>query len=265
MQVPVYGLKGEKVGEVKVGSAFSKPLRTDMIKRAVLAERSVNRQAYGTDKLAGLRTSATYLGRRAIRNSMMNKEMARMKRIVAGGHMHFRARAVAQAVKGRMAHPPKPEKIWKMKVNKKERIQALISAVSATADKETVMKRGHSVDKVKHLPLVLDDSFQELKKNKEVVAALEALGLEAELLRCSEKKTRAGRGKARGRRTIRRKGPLIVISEDRGVGKAARNIPGVDVAKSEELTVSMVAPGTSPGRLTIWTKSAIEKIDKLAA
>jgi large subunit ribosomal protein L4e len=264
MKVPVYGLSGEVKGDVSLGKAFSSPVRTDVIKRAVLAEQAGKRQPYGSDPIAGQRTSAKYKGRRGIRGSMMNREIARMKRITAGGFLRFRARAVPQAVKGRRAHPPKAGKNWAKKMNKKERRLAMMSAISGTADRELITGRGHVIEGVKHIPLVLDDKFQELKKNKEVLAALAALGLEPELGRCGRKKTRAGRGKTRGRRTIRRKGPLIVISEDKGIVKAAKNIPGLDVSALNALEVGTLAPGTAPGRLTIWTKSAVSAIDKMA-
>ncbi len=265
MKAPVYGIDGTKKGEVNLGRAFVKPLRKDLIKKAVLVERTNARQPYGADPVAGQRTSAMYKGRRGIRGSMMNREMSRMKRITGGGFLRWRARAIPGVVKGRKAHPPKAVKNWTMKINKKERLSALLSAVSGTADRELVEKRGHVIDEVKHVPLVLDDKFQELKKNREVLKALEALGLEDEIARCSVSKVRAGIGKLRGRRKIKRRGPLIVVSEDRGVAKAAGNIPGVDVTTPKELTVSMLAPGTTPGRLTLWTKSAAEAVDKLAA
>ncbi len=264
MKVPVYGLKGEVKGDVSVSKAFSRPVRTDVIKKAVLAEQARKRQPYGSDPLAGQRTSAKYKGRRGIRGSMMNREIARMKRITAGGHLRFRARFVPQAVKGRRAHPPKAEKNWLKKINKKERMLALISAISGTADKKLITSRGHVIEDVKHIPLVLDDKFQELKKNKEVLATLAALGLEPELGRCGETKTRAGRGKTRGRRTIRKKGPLIVISEDKGIVSAAKNIAGVEISDIKGLEVGSLAPGTTPGRLTIWTKSAAAAADKLS-
>jgi len=264
MKVPVYGLKGEVKGDVNLGKAFSRPIRVDVIKRAVLVEQSRKRQPYGNDPVAGQRSSADYRGQRGVKNAMMNKEMARMKRIVAGGFLHFRARVVPQAVKGRRAHPPKIEKNWNLKINKKERLLAMLSAVSCTTDKEVVEARGHRTEGVKHIPMILDDKFQELKKSKEVMATLLALGFEKELERCSEKKTRAGRGKSRGRRTIKRKGPLIVIAEDKGITKAAKNIPGVEVSDVRGLEVGMLAPGTVPGRLTIWTKSAVEAVEKMA-
>jgi large subunit ribosomal protein L4e len=264
MKVPVYGIDGKVLGEVTLGKAFSRPVRTDVIRKAVLAEQSRERQPYGSDPLAGQRSSAKYVGRRGIRGSMMNREMSRMKRVTAGGFLHFRARSVPGVTKGRKAHPPKAEKNWEHKINKKEKMMALLSAVAGTADRKLVCGRGHDIDGIKHVPLVLDDKFQELKKNKEVAETLRALGLGKEMDRCEDTKTRSGRGKTRGRRTIVRKGPLIIVSEDRGIGRAAANMPGVDVSTPKDLKVGMLAPGTMPGRLAVWTKSAAEAVDKLA-
>jgi large subunit ribosomal protein L4e len=75
-------------------------------------------------------------------------------------------------------------------------------------------------------------------------------------------KIRAGRGTMRGRRTRHGVGPLLVVGKDRGVGKATENFLGVDVVPVENLNVELLAPGTHPGRLTIWTSSAIELIAK---
>jgi large subunit ribosomal protein L4e len=55
-------------------------------------------------------------------------------------------------------------------------------------------------------------------------------------------------------------GPLIVIAEDKGIRKAARNLPGVTVRYVSKLNAEDLAPGTQPGRLTVWTKSAIEAL-----
>ena len=44
MKVPVYGLKGEARGSVVLGPAFNRPVRHDMIKKAVMVERSGLRQ-----------------------------------------------------------------------------------------------------------------------------------------------------------------------------------------------------------------------------
>jgi large subunit ribosomal protein L4e len=42
---------------------------------------------------------------------------------------------------------------------------------------------------------------------------------------------------------------------------AARNLPGVDVVLVKDLNVELLAPGAKPGRLTVFTKSAIEYLE----
>ncbi len=263
MKIPVYSLKGEVKRTINLSSAFSEKVRPDLIKRVVVAEESFLRQPYGTDPIAGMRSSAHYHGRRGRRNSMMNREMSRMARIHGSGYLHMRARVVPQAIKGRKAHPPKAEKVFEVKVNKKEKLKAILSAVAATADRDMVSSRGHRIEGLKHLPLVIDDSFQSLKKTSEVEKVMESLGLSDEISRAKEKKVRAGKGKNRGRKYKTKTGPLIIVADDKGISQGARNIPGVDVVDVKNLAVRMLAPGTHPGRLCIWTESAINRIEEM--
>jgi large subunit ribosomal protein L4e len=262
MKIPVYSLKGEVKGSITLSKAISQPVREDIIKRAVVAEAASERQPYGTDPIAGMRSSAHYHGRRGIRHSMMNREMARMKRIHGSGFLTMTARTVPQAIKGRKAHPPKVEKVWEKKLNKKERAVAILSAISASSDRDIVESRGHRVEKVKHIPLVLEDGFQSLEKVKEVLETLEKLGLKEELERAKAKKIRSGKGVTRGRKYRKKTGPLIIVSEDKGISRAARNLPGVDVLEVGNLRVKNLAPGSQPGRLCIWTESALNKLEK---
>ncbi len=263
MKIPVYSLKGEVKGSIS-SAVFSHPVREDLVWRAVVAEQAARRQPYGTDALAGMRSSAHYHGRRGIRHSMMNREMARMKRIHGSGYLHMTARVVPQAVKGRKAHPPKPEKSWERKLNKKERIAAILSAVSASAVKEIVASRGHRIDSLKHVPLIVEDRLQELRKTKDVMEFLEKVGLSEEISRAKEKKVRPGKGTSRGRRYRKKKGPLIIVAEDKGISRAARNIPGVDVAEAGTLSVEALAPGSMAGRLCIITESAVSQLARLS-
>jgi large subunit ribosomal protein L4e len=265
MNIPVYSVRGTVKGSLKAGKPFSEPVRNDLIQRAVLAEQSKLRQPYGTDPLAGKRTSAHYHGRRGRRNTMMNREMARMARIHGSGYMHMRARFVPQAIKGIKAHPPKTGKNWAIKINKKERIKAILSAATASASKELVEKRGHAVESIKHIPLVVEDGFQDLRKMSEIKETLKSLGFEKELERVKERKVRSGKGKTRGRKYRSRKGPLLIIGKDNGVSMAARNLSGVDVVEASNLSVSMLAPGTHPGRLCLWTESALKKMEELGS
>jgi large subunit ribosomal protein L4e len=265
MEVDVFGIDGKPVEKIALPKVFSEQVREDLIRRAFLAIMSKSRQAYGSDVMAGERTSAHYHGYRRHRYTMMNREMARLPRLHGKTvpFLTWRARFVPQARGGREAHPPKVEKVWGEKVNKKERQKAIRSAVAATAKKELVLGRGHKVEEIKELPIVVEDKIQEIKKTKDLVEFLKKIGLEKELERIKKKKIRAGKGKVRGRRYKRRRGPLVVISEDKGISKAVKNIPGTDISYVNSLSVKHLAPGAHVGRLTIYTKSSIEKLEKL--
>jgi large subunit ribosomal protein L4e len=263
MRANIFDIQGNVKGDVELPKVFSISYRPDLIKRAVLAMQSHNRQPYGVDPLAGKRTSAHYHGVRHYRYSMMNKEMARMHRIHQGPPgLQLTARIVPQARKGREAHPPTIERIFWQKINDKERVLAIKSAIAATALKDIVNKRGHLINN-DILPIVVDDSLQEVKKTKQLRQFLEKIGLEEELERSSKKKIRAGKGKMRGRRYKKRKGPLIVVAEDKGIIKAAKNISGVDCCLAKNLNAELLAPGTYAGRLTIYTESSIKKLGEI--
>ncbi|MEM7814123.1 MAG: 50S ribosomal protein L4 [Candidatus Aenigmatarchaeota archaeon] len=254
MKVSILDLQGNSIEKIELPEVFKEPLREDLIRRAFLAIRANKRQPYGTDIMAGKRTSAHYHGYRRHRWAMMSREMARMPRLHGKIPLQqmFRARFVPQAVKGREAHPPKVEKVWDQKINDKERKKAIRSAIAATANKEVVLKRGHKVEEVKELPIVVEDKIQELKKSKELLNFLKKIGLEKELERIKERKIKRKKYK-------KKVGPLIVVVEDKGISKAAKNL-GVDVCLVQNLNAEVLAPGAMPGRLVIWAKSAIEKL-----
>ncbi len=254
--VPIYSLTGEEKGRVNLPKWFSSPVRPDLIKKAVLAEQSIRIHPYGSDPLAGQRSSARYFGRRGAYHSMMNREISRMKRIVNQGFLNLTARVVPQSTKGRKAHPPKPWKNWEKKINKKERLLALHNAIAASFDKNIVKERGHNIEG-KHIPLVLNDNISGINKTKDLIVLLKKFGFTRELERCSKRKVRAGKGKARGRKYKIKKGPLVIVNEDKGIMRIQK-IPGIDVVNVKDLRVEDFAPGTHPGRLTVWSKTALE-------
>jgi len=264
MKLAVYSMKGAEKGSITLGRKLSGPVRKDLIKRAVMAELAARRQPYGSDPEAGKRTSAAYHGRRGIRHSMMNREMARMKRITSTRSLYMRARFVPQAVKGRKAHPPKAEKVWEKKINKKERVAALLSAAAATLDRTWIEKRGYDLDYVKKMPLVVEDGLEEVRTIRDVRQIIDNFGLTEELEWLGETKTRSGKGTMRGRRHKKKRGMLIVVEKDKGISRAARNLAGLEVCEAGSLGVEMLAPGAEPGRLCIWTEGALRKMEELA-
>lgn len=76
------------------------------------------------------------------------------------------------------------------------------------------------------------------------------------------KKTRAGKNKNRGKRHCQKKSILIVTHGTKPVYQAARNLPGVDIVQVNSLNAEHLAPGTVPGRLTVWTEEAIHALAK---
>jgi large subunit ribosomal protein L4e len=112
--------------------------------------------------------------------------------------------------------------------------------------------------------LVVTDELEKLKKTNEVEETLIHLGLLPDIYRVKEsRKIRAGKGKSRGRKIKQAVGPLIVVAENKGIIEAARNVPGVEVVTINNLNAEILAPGTHPGRLTVWTNGAIERLNEL--
>ena len=249
----IFDLTGKPVGKTKLPKIFDTPLRPYVIKRAVLAIQSGRFQPKGRNPLAGKRTTAESRG--------VGQGIARIPRIKGGGQ---RAALAPGTVGGRAAHPPVSEKKIVKRIPKKEKCLALFSAIAATASRKIVTARGHRIEDVSQIPPIVVSELEKLKRTKEVEETLISLGILSDIYRVKEsRKIRAGKGKLRGRKTKQAVGPLIVVAENKGIVKAARNVPGVDVITVSNLNAENLAPGTHPGRLTIWTSSAIEKLNEL--
>ncbi|MFX1562693.1 MAG: 50S ribosomal protein L4 [Promethearchaeota archaeon] len=249
----VLSLKGKKKESIDLPPVFETPLRRDIIKRAVLAQQSSSYQRHGVDPMAGKRTTAASWG--------VGFGRSRIPRRKGSGFRSSQQGAFAPStVGGRQTHPPEAAKSTIERINKKERRLAIRSAIAATADREIVVDRGH-VFEVDELPLIVVDKLQELKTTVEVKTTLESLGVWSDVVRVKNgRKTRGGAARLRGRKYRRPVGPLIVIAEDNGIRRAASNLPGTKVVYVTKLNAEILAPGTHPGRLTIWTKSAIEQL-----
>jgi len=258
-KIDVYTLGGKTTRKTSLPRVFQTHFRPDVIRRVVVALQSHRIQPQGRDVMAGKRTTAESFG--------VGRGISRIPRVKGSRHRRAGQGAFAPGtVGGRQTHPPKVEKKIYKRINKKEKRLAIRSAIAATADKSLVASRGHAVEKIPSLPIVVTDQIQRVKEASRVKKVLEALGVWSDVERVkSSRKIRAGKGKMRGRKIKMGVGPLIVISEDRGIGKAAGNHLGVDVVKVEGLNTELLAPGTHAGRLTIWTESAINKLNDLFA
>ncbi|KZX17779.1 50S ribosomal protein L4 [Methanobrevibacter cuticularis] len=252
MKVNVYTMDGEVKEEIELPAIFNEEFRPDLIKRAVISSQTARIQPWGSDPMAGKRTSAESWG--------SGRGAAMVPRIKNGSKAAF----IPMATGGRKAHPPRPQKIYHEKINVKERRFAIRSAIAATTNSDLVEERGHKIENVPQLPLIIDDEIASIRKTKETREVFKKLGIFEDITRAKKgKKIRSGKGKLRGRKYKRTKGPLIVVAEDKGIGLGARNHAGIDVVTVENLNAELLAPGTHPGRLTVFSKAAIEKLGGL--
>ena len=263
MELTILSIKNEEKGKKSLPQQFKEAIRPDLIARAVLTLQANKRQPYGASPNAGKRSSSIVSKRRRKYRGTYGIGQSRTPRKVLtrrGTRMYFVGAFAPQTVGGRRAHPPKAVKILEKKMNKKEKRKAIRSALAATIKKDIVKERGHSLPET--YPFILDNSFESLNKTKETKAALATLGLKQELTRSSKKTIRAGKGKSRGRKYKKKKGILLVVSKDCSLEKSAKNIPGIDIVKINSLNTELLAPGTIPGRLTLFTEAALDKLEK---
>ena len=252
--VSLYDVEGKASGDFSVPSFFDAPVRGDLVRRAVVAIQSHSFQPQGRDPMAGKRTTAESMG---VGRGMSRIPRVKGERYARGGMAGF----AAGTVKGRLTFPPTSAKINAKKINKKELRAAMLSAVAATSSKTLVRARGHRVPDALELPLVVSDEAERITKNADAEKILKNLGLWEDVERSSRRKIRSGKGSVRGRPHKLRAGALVVVSKRSGAERAFGNFNGVRVVDVSSLNVSDLAPGTHPGRLTIWTESAIKGLE----
>jgi large subunit ribosomal protein L4e len=263
MKANVIGIDGAVKGSIELPKVFETEYKPKLIKRAALALQTTKKQPKGADPRAGKETTATYKGYRGVPayRRTINVEHARLPRMKnRGALLYGRVARVPHAVGGHAAHPLKSWETIVEKINKKERREALKSAIAATALKELVEKR-FIVEK--ELPIIAEDKLEEIAKTKEAVEAMKKIGVGKDIENAKNKlRKRAGKGKARGRMWKEKKSILIVAGKNSPILKSSRNLPGVEAVTANSLNVDLLAPGAEPGRLVVWTKSAIEELGK---
>ena len=247
-KVNIYGLDGTIKSKTDLPDVFNTPYRPDLIKKAFTVLRSNKRQPYGASIMAGKKHATASAGK--------GGGQSRVPRLTQGR----RGALAPGTVGGRRAHPPKTEKNWKEKINKKERTLSIMTALAATTNKEIVKGRGHKFDEKITVPVVVEDNFKKIKKTKEIVEFLQKIGVYDDALRAIEgKHIRAGKGKTRGRKYKVPKS-ILIISEKGSIHKSANNLTGVDVVTPNQLNIDYLAPGGDAGRLTLITESALKHL-----
>eukprot|EP00916_Digyalum_oweni_P020497 GHVL01034172.1.p1 GENE.GHVL01034172.1~~GHVL01034172.1.p1 ORF type:complete len:359 (+),score=53.39 GHVL01034172.1:41-1117(+) len=236
---------------------YETPIRPDLVNFVHTNMAKNTRQPYAVKSNAGYQTAAESWG--------TGRAVSRIPRVPGGGTHRSGQGAFGNMCRGGgMFSPTKIYRRWHRKTNMTMKRHAVASAIAASGIPGLVMARGHRVDNLLELPLVLSDGLQSLSHTKTAVNLFKGFGLGEEILKVQKtKKIRTGKGKARNRRYKIRKGPLVVYGEDAGLRKGIKNLLGFDMCRVDNLNLLQLAPGGVMGRLVIWTQSAFEKLNDL--
>lgn len=255
--VSVFSLSGDKSGETVLPAVMLAPLRPDIVQFVHTNMNKNKRQAYAVSIRAGKEVSASSWG--------TGRAVARIPRVGGGGTSRSGQGAFGNMCRGgRMFAPTKTWRKWHKKININQKRYAVASALAASAVPALVMARGHIIDEVPEVPLVLDNAVESTKKTSVAKDVLSAVGALDDVEKAGDsKKIRAGKGKMRNRRYTMRRGPLIVYAENDGIELAFRNLPGVELCCVSRLNLLQLAPGGHMGRFCVWSQAALEALDKI--
>eukprot|EP00914_Ancora_sagittata_P002742 GHVO01005868.1.p1 GENE.GHVO01005868.1~~GHVO01005868.1.p1 ORF type:complete len:366 (+),score=54.59 GHVO01005868.1:37-1098(+) len=242
---------------ITMPTVMSCGIRPDVVRIAHIHISRNSRQPYAVSLNSGYQTSAQSWG--------TGRAVARIPRVAGGGTHRAGQGAFGNMCRdGGMFAPTKVWRRWHRSTNLTMRRHAVASAIAATAVPALVMARGHRIEDVHEIPMVVSSKFESLKKTQEVVEAFKNMGASDELVKVKDSKAmRSGKGKARNRRYTMRRGPLIVYGTDGGITKASRNIPGVDSCDVEKLSLLELAPGGHLGRFVVWTEDAFKRLQEI--
>eukprot|EP01084_Bolivina_argentea_P306645 529912_1 len=237
------------------------PIRADLVNFVHTNMAKNNRQPYAVQNNEG--PHGIRAGHQVAAKSWgTGRAVSRVPRVKGGGTHRAGQGAYANMCRGgRMFAPTKVWRKWHRKINTNQKRYAVCSAIAASAVPALVMARGHRIQSVDEIPLIIEKDFQSLKKTKAALNCLQSFHLSSELRRCKRRYKRAGKGKMRNRRWKHRLGPLIIYYKDNGIVEATRNIRGVDHCNVFHLNLLKLAPGGHIGRLIIWTEDAFRALN----
>jgi large subunit ribosomal protein L4e len=251
-------LKGIEIRDITLPAIFDTPFRPDIIRKVYANLSSSRYQIQGRYSAAGEIVSAES------RNTGLG--IARIARAKGEGFPRAgQAAGVAGVRHGRVAHPPVSWKIIRKKINKKEKILGLCSAIAATARREIIERRGHKLGTRTLFPLVMANEIEDIQKTSELEDILLSLSLKDDLSRARIiKRVPSGKSRMRGRTKRTALSALLVVGEGSSILKLGHSLPGIHVKPIEGLSVLDLAPGANPIRLTIYSERAIKKLPDIA-
>jgi large subunit ribosomal protein L4e len=252
--VKILEMDGSNQNTIHLPMVFKTPYRPEVIQRVYNNLNSYSFQKQGRYPAAGQMVSAES------RNTGLG--IARLARAKGEGFPRAgQAAGVAGVRHGRLAHPPVSwKKIYK-KVNKKEKLLALCSAIAATANADLIRKRGHHLSNSIQLPIVVSNEIESVIKSKDLEKILMKLGFEDDLKRTYTRRIKSVHKNGTNRRSAL--SVLIIVSNDDNIGRLNNSLPGIAVKTVKSVSVLDLAPGSKPARLTIFSENAIKELNTL--
>jgi len=245
---------GSNKNTITLPEVFKTPYRPEVIQKVYNNLNSYTFQRQGRYPAAGQMVSAES------RNTGLG--IARIARARGEGFPRAgQAAGVASVRHGRLAHPPVSWKNIYKKINKKEKLLALCSAIAATTNSELIKRRGHKIKDEIKLPIVVSNEIESIVKSKDLEKILLNLGLEEDL-----KRTSIRRNKSFHKNSINRRSALsvlILVGNDEKIGRLSNSLPGITVKSVKSVSVLDLAPGSKPVRLTIFSENAIQQLNNL--
>lgn len=242
------------IDKVNLPDVFLSPIRIDILKFVHSNMAKNKRQPFSVNQSAGMNTSARSWG--------TGRAVSRVPRVPGGGTNRSGQGAVTNMCRGgRMFSPTTIWRRWHHKINKTQRKQAIMTAIASSGLVSIVSARGHVIDHIPEIPLVVEGCIESITRTKDATKVLETLGVTEDIQKKKKKKKlRTGKSKLRNRRSRKHLGPLIIFDNNL---RCFKNILGVEICSIKHLNLLQLAPGGHVGRLCIWTHNSFTRLNSL--
>ncbi len=255
MKAKLYDKNGKAKGDVNLPKCFSSRIRADILLKVFEAQKGSFTQAYGAKEGAGAQYSASGISKKKRHDwkGTYGKGISRVPRKImsrSGASFNWIGATVSNTRGGRRPHAPRAGKNLFKKINKKELLIALKSALVGTFDKVSLKNKfGRDMN----IGGVFTADILNIK-TKDFVLAMRAVFGDEDFMK--KKSIRAGIGKMRGRKYKSNAGLLFVVGNDEEMKRS-----GIDVVKVGDLNVKDLAPNGVAGRMVCYTEGAIKDIE----
>jgi large subunit ribosomal protein L4e len=256
MKAKLYDKNGKVKGDVNLPKCFDARIRADILLKVFETQKGSFTQAYGAKEGAGAQYSASGIIKKKRHDwkASYGKGISRVPRKVMSRHgasFNWIGATVSNTRGGRRPHAPRSGKNLFKKVNKKELLIALKSALIGTLDSLSLEKK---YGRKMNVGGVFGNDILDVKTKDFVLAMKNVFGESYDSV-LKHKSIRAGIGKMRGRKYKSNAGLLFVIGNEEDMKRK-----GIEVVRVGDLTVKDLAPNGVVGRLVCYSEKAVEEI-----